>query len=453
MTRVDMSLDWSEHYRNRMTSAEDAVSLVRPGDHVWVSLGQQVGLLTAALIGRLGPDQAPISLTTSSADDFSWYVGDVVEQLRLNFVFAQAGSRDLVNDFRAEFTPWWVWGAHKSRDEHRPDATPIDVAMIRVSPPNNQGWCCFGNTQWDALKTARMARTVLAVVSETVPRTYGDSWIHASEIDWFVDNSSADADQAERIAMLVAAMSAAPVSENEKTMAANVASLVSDGDTIQVGTDTTTAAIVKAWVFNEKHDLGYFAELTVPGLVDLVPKGVITGRYMATHPGKFVTTMAGTLPAEAAFINGNPVFEFYSTDYMHDPAAIAKNTNMKAINNALSVDLTGQIAAGHLGARVWSGTGGQLSYALGAFLSKGGRSITLMPSTNKDGTQSRSVAQFPAGQIVTVPRDIADTIVTEYGVANLLNKTQRQRAAELIAVAHPDHRAELRKQAAVLLGL
>ena len=93
MTRVDMSLDWSEHYRNRMTSAEDAVSLVRPGDHVWVSLGQQVGLLTAALIGRLGPDQAPISLTTSSADDFSWYVGDVVEQLRLNFVFAQAGSR------------------------------------------------------------------------------------------------------------------------------------------------------------------------------------------------------------------------------------------------------------------------------------------------------------------------------------------------------------------------
>ena len=138
---------------------------------------------------------------------------------------------------------------------------------------------------------------------------------------------------------------------------------------------------------------------------------------------------------------------------MHDPAAIAKNTNMKAINNALSVDLTGQVAAGHFGARVWSGTGGQLSYALGAFLSKGGRSITLMPSTNKDGTQSRIVAQFPAGQIVTVPRDIADTIVTEYGVANLLNKTQRQRAAELIAVAHPDHRPELRKQAAVLLGL
>jgi 4-hydroxybutyrate CoA-transferase len=444
---------WEDHYQRRSVTAAEAVAAVQPGDHIWVSLGQQVGLLTTALLGRLESGQEPIWLTTASGDDFSWYAGDFIDQLRLNFVFAAAGSREPVNDFRADYTPWWVWGAHKAREEHRPASRQIDVAMIRVSPPNQHGWCCFGNTQWDAKKTARMARTVLAVTSDAVPRTYGDSWIHASEIDWFVDNSAAEAEQMARFAALVAAMGAAEAGPVERAMAANVAELVNDGDTVQVGTGTTTSALVKAGVFDGKHDLGYFAELTVGGLVELARLGVINGSRMVTHPGKFVTTMAGMLPGESTFVDGNPAFEFYGTDYMHDPAAIARNPNMVAINNALSVDLTGQIVAGHFGHRIWSGTGGQLAYAIGAFLSPGGRSITVLPSTTAEGAISRISAEFPAGQVVTVPRDIADIIVTEHGVANLLNKTQRQRAEEMIALAHPDHRAELRKAASKQFGL
>ncbi|MDA1073768.1 MAG: 4-hydroxybutyrate CoA transferase [Proteobacteria bacterium] len=450
---TDRGQAWQEHFKQHSVSVEAAIANINPGDRIWISLGQQVGVLTAALIGHAKPDTDPIWVTVAVGESLDWYVGDIVDQIRYNVLFGSVGTRDAINDFRADFTPWWIWGGHKSRDENRPGAEPIDVSLIRVTPPNARGWCCIGNTHWDVLKTTRMARTVIAVVSDLVPQTFGDTWIHASQIDWFVDNSADELAEAARFHDLVKLMLAGPVAPADVAMAAHVASLVNDGDTVQVGTGSTTSAIVKAGALANKNDLGYFAELTVPGLVDLARQGVINGSRMATHPGKFVTTMAGMLPDETAFIDQNPMFEFYSVDYMHDPAVIARNDNMVAINNALSIDLTGQIAAGNIGPRIWSGTGGQLAYAMGAFLAKGGRSITVLPSTNSDGSLSRIVAQFPAGQIVTVPRDIADIVVTEHGVAHLLNKTQRQRAEQLISIAHPDHRPELTRQAAELYGL
>lgn len=435
---------WREHYQQRLTSAESAIAQVQSGDHVWISLGQQVGVLVAALIERAAAAPTITLSTIGGTEDLSWYTDDIAELLRLNIRFASAYSRGHVNDFRADFTPWWVWGDHKAIDEGRPGARSIDVALIRVSPPNKNGYCCLGNVLWDAKTTARRAKTVVAVVSENVLETFGDTWLHVSEIDWFVEHTE------ERTRLAI------PVAEPEpwlRAIADHVASLVHDGDTVQFGTGTTTGGIVRFGAFDNKHDLGYFAELTVPGTVDLARRGVITSRFMSTHPGKFVTTMAAGSPEENDFIDGNPMFEFYATDYIHHPAYIARNDNLVAINNALGIDLTGQIAAGHIGSTVWSGTGGQLAFALGAFMSNGGRSITVLPSTAMGGNTSRIVSQFEVGQIITVPRDIADIVVTEYGVAHLLNKTQRQRAEELIAVAHPDFRAELRREAARLVGL
>jgi 4-hydroxybutyrate CoA-transferase len=225
---------------------------------------------------------------------------------------------------------------------------------------------------------------------------------------------------------------------------------VKDGDTVQVGLGSTTSATVRLGALSSKRDLAYWGELTVPGIVDLARKGVINGSRLAAHPGKFVTTSAGNSPGDIEFIGGNPMFEFYEPDYIHNPRVLAANDNMVAINNSLSVDLTGQIASGEIGHKTWSGTGGQLPFAMGAFMSKGGRSITVLPSTAMGGTTSRIVDQFERGQVVTVPRDIADIVVTEYGVAQLLNRSQRERAAELIAIAHPDFRAELRARVARL---
>jgi 4-hydroxybutyrate CoA-transferase len=237
-----------------------------------------------------------------------------------------------------------------------------------------------------------------------------------------------------------------------KAIAAHVASIVRDGDTIQVGTGSMTASLGLAGAFDEKNDLGYFAEMTVPGIIDLVERGVINGRRLATHPGKAVTTMAAGLPDEVASLHENPAFEFYGYEYMHSPGAIARNDDMVAINNALQVDLTGQVASGQLGTRVWSGTGGQLAYQLGAFMSRGGRAVTVLPSTAKGGTVSRITAEMPAGQIVTIPRDLADLVVTEHGVADLLNRTQRERANALIEIAHPMFRDALRADARRLYG-
>jgi 4-hydroxybutyrate CoA-transferase len=188
-----------------------------------------------------------------------------------------------------------------------------------------------------------------------------------------------------------------------------------------------------------------------PGVIDLVRKGVITSKYAKVHPNKFVTTGLLGTPADYAYVDGNPFFEFYDYDYILDSAVISRNDNMVAINNALSIDLRGQIVVSALGSDLFAGTGGQLGFHLGAYLSKGGRAITVVPSTTSDEQTSRIVYQHPEGQLVTVPWDFTDTVVTEYGVADLLGKSMRQRADALISIAHPDHRSELRKAASKYL--
>jgi 4-hydroxybutyrate CoA-transferase len=436
------SADWRSWYEGRQVSADEAVAHIQPDDFIWIPVGQRVAALLSALLGRLD-EIAPVHAAFVPQDDVGWYTPEVAEQLRLSMVYATPMSRHAVIEGRVDFRPWWVWGAHKAADEGRPGARRLDVVPITVRPPNEHGYCRLGNWVWDAKDTARRARTVIAVVNDELPRTYGDIWIHVSEIDWFVPDTEP----------LPRARWTPPGPEPwDKPIAENVASLIRDGDTLQIGTGATTGSIVRLGALDDRHDLGWFSEMTVPGIIDLVKAGVITSRHMTTHPGKMLNTTAGISPEDVAFIDGNPMFEFYSTEYMHHPICIAANDNFVAVNGAISVDLTGQIAASHIGPLLYSGTGGQFSYALGAFMSKGGRSITVLPSTARSGAVSRITPQFVEGQIVTVPRDIADIVVTEYGVAHLLGKTQRERALQLIAVAHPDFRAELRREAARLLG-
>jgi len=292
---------------------------------------------------------------------------------------------------------------------------------------------------WDAKSCVRRARTVIATVNQHLPRTCGDSWIHVAEIDWFVADDQPPTPRPEL-----------PPDPWDAAIAGYAGSLVHDRDTIQIGVGSTTGNLVLQGGLANRHDLGYFGELTVPGTIDLVRAGVINGRYMASHPDRFVATAAGNSAEDRAFIDGNPAFEFHTVDYIHDPRAIAANDNYVAINNAIAVDLTGQIAASTIGPRVYSGTGGQFSFAMGAFMSRGGRYVCVLPSTARSGTVSRIMPQFEQGQIVTVPRDIADTVVTEYGIARLLNRSVRERAEALIAIAHPDFRAELRSRARAL---
>ncbi|HWO93711.1 MAG TPA: acetyl-CoA hydrolase/transferase C-terminal domain-containing protein, partial [Dehalococcoidia bacterium] len=424
-TETRTTSDWQTHYRERLVSGPEAVSHVKSGDKIWISVGQQIHLLLASLVGR-ADELEGVEIKWLPSSDFGFYTEEMRRHLSINVTYATPFCREAVNNGIADYTPYPIIGAHKALDEGRPGARPIDVALVCVTPPNKWGYCCFGSNLWDAKTTAQRAQLVIAEVNERLPRTFGDTWIHASEIDWFVENTPP------------------PPEGNwlypepdpwDRPIAEYVASLVRDGDTIQIGTGSTTGNIPRLGVLDDKKDLGYFAELTVPGTVDLVRKGVITSSRMTTHPGKFVTTTAGNSPEDLDFIDQNPMFEFYSVEYIHHPGNISKNDNLVAINNALTVDFTGQIAAMSYGTHTYSGTGGHISFAMGAYLSNGGRYICVLPATARGGTVTRIVPQFEPGQVVTVPRDMADYVVTEYGIATLLNKTQRERAQELIAIA------------------
>jgi len=429
--------DWRAWYADRLVSAEEAMARVQSGDHIWISVQQQVSALIAALLAR-APALKDVEVRTLVGGDFGWYDDFFKGRISVNTYFGSIFSREALREHRASFTPWMVWGAHKALDEHRPGARPIDVALISVTPPNANGYCCIGAHLWDARTTAARAKLVVAAVNPFLPRTFGDTWLHVSAIDCFVEDPTPLPDTGAAYP---------PPDPWDAPIAGYVGSLVRDRDTLQVGTGSTTGNLARLGAFAGKQDLGYFAELTVPGLVDLAKDGVITSRYLNLHPGKFVTSTAGNSAADLTFINDNALFEFYSTEYMHDPRVIGRIDNLVAINNALTVDLTGQIGASSLGYRTWSGTGGHLSYAIGAFLSPGGRYICILPSTAVGGTVSRITAAFAPGQVVTVPRDLADYVVTEYGIAPLLNKTERERAQALISIAHPDFRAELRREA------
>lgn len=237
----------------------------------------------------------------------------------------------------------------------------------------------------------------------------------------------------------------------EKQIAGYVSSLIEDGDVLQIGVGGASEAVAKNGILDAKADLGWHSETTPPGIIKLVRAGVITGNRKQINTGKFIAIAVDVgNEDDAQFVNMNPMFELYDAEYVLDPRVISANDKFVAINSAVSVDLTGQINAESVGPVIMSGPGGQLSFAVSAQLSKGGRFITTLPSTVGSGTVSRIVPAFKAGSMVTVPRTLADIVVTEYGIAHLRGKTHRERALELIAVAHPDFRAELKQQAAAM---
>lgn len=430
--------DWQAHFRSRLVSTEAAAARIKPGDNIYIPVGQQIHAVVRALCAR-APELHGITVTCLPAADYGWFAPEFPDTFTVNVLYASIFTRDAVGQGVADYTPFMFYGAHKALDQGREEGRYIDVNLISVTPPNEHGYVCLGNAVWDAKTSVRRAKTTIAVVNEHLPHTFGDSWLHVSELDWFVEDHTPPPDATAR--------TYPPPESWDAAIAGYVGSLVHDGDTIQIGTGSTTGNLNRLGAFDERQDLGYFTELTIPGTIDLVKRGIITSRRMTTHPGRFIAATAGNNAEDRAFINGNPFFEFHAVDYVLDPRSIAANDHYVAINNALAIDLTGQIAVSTIGPRVYSGTGGHLPFAMGAFMAPHGRYVCVLPSTARGGSVTRIVPQFESGQVVTVPRELADTVVTEYGIARLLNRSVRERAEELIAIAHPDFRAELRAAA------
>ena len=432
--KTNYTVDWRKHYEDHLCSPKEAAATILSGDHVWVPTGHGSPMIMDALAARTG-QVADVQVRGLAVPAPSLFTAEASVSFHYQDQFANVYSRQALEARTIDHHPFWLVGGHKALDAGRDDAWPVDKVQITVSPPNDQGFVTVGPNVWDSIPTARRAKSVIASVNPVIGPTYGDTWLHVTEIDCFVPEERP-------VAVLPG-----PDDPADEGMAHYVGTLVKDGDTVQIGTGSHTSGMVAFGLFKDRQELSYFGELTVAGLVPLVQAGVFTGRTSALHPGRFVATLIGNSPAERAQVFGNPGFEAYSTEYLLNPRNIALNERIVAINGALGIDLTGQTAVYALGPRLYAGMGGHLAFALGAFLAPKGRYVCVMPSTAAGGTVSTITPQFEAGQVVSVPREIADTVVTEFGVARLLGKSVRQRADELISIAHPDFRGELRKAA------
>jgi itaconate CoA-transferase len=314
------------------------------------------------------------------------------------------------------------------------DFMEVDVTVTTVSPMDRAGFFSFGTINDYITTAARHCGRLIVEVNRRMPRVFGDSLLHVSEVDAIVEY---DAPLAELIP-------AAPKPEAE-TIGRHIAAMVPDGATIQLGLGSIPNALC---LYLEGHkDLGIHSELLVPGMVHLIKKGVITGRRKNRHPRKHIFTNALGDRELYGFIHDNPSMESYPVSYTNDPAVIAANDNMISINSTLEVDLLGQCNSEYLGGFEFSGTGGQLDYVRGAFNSKGGKSIIAFYSTTHHGEVSRVVPRFAAGTVTTTPRMDTHYLVTEYGAVNLMGKSTCERANEIVKLAHPKFRDSLMEEA------
>jgi acyl-CoA hydrolase/RimJ/RimL family protein N-acetyltransferase len=359
---------------------------------------------------------------------FSGYVHPrYLNQFRLNAFFIGPSVRPAVVRGDADYTPIYLSDIPRLFARGQ---MPIDVAFIQVSPPDSHGFCTLGISVDIVKSAAEHAKIVVAEVNPQMPRTLGDSFIPTRKIHYYLHNDQP----------LVEFPLPEP-DETAKSIARHLAKLIPDGATIQTGIGEVPHAVIRFLL--DKHDLGVHSEMISDGILDLIEAGVISNRKKTLHNGKTITSFAMGSRRLYDFVDNNPAVEFYPSDYTNDPYVISRNDCMVAINSALEVDLTGQVCADSLGHKFYSGLGGQADFMRGAARARGGKPIIAMPSTARNGTRSRIVAELSRGAGVTVTRGGTYYVVTEYGIAYLHGKSIRQRALELINIAHPDFRGEL----------
>jgi acyl-CoA hydrolase len=311
---------------------------------------------------------------------------------------------------------------------------PLDVALIHVSPPDKHGFCSLGVSVDVARAAVKYAKYVIAQVNTNMPRSHGDGLIHINEINAFVETNNE----------LPEVDYSAQVTDCERTIGKHVASLIEDRATLQMGIGTIPDAVLSCL---ESHkDLGVHTEMFSDGVMRLMQKGVITNKYKKKHKNKTATSFAIGTKALYNFIDDNPQFSFLEAGYVNDGYVIRSNPRVTAINSAIEIDITGQVCADSIGTKQYSGVGGQMDFIRGAALSENGKPIIALSSVTAKG-QSKIVPFLQQGAGVVTTRAHVHYVVTEYGIASLFGKNLKQRAHELIKIAHPNHREELTKAA------
>jgi acyl-CoA hydrolase len=426
--KVKRRMSWEPDYKKRLRTADEALECVQSGMRVYIQPGcAEPETLVEALMRR-GPFVQDVEIVHMMTMGTAPYVApEMAGHFRHNAVFIGANVREAIKEGRADYTPIYlseIEGLFES------GAMPIDVALLELSPPDPHGFCSFGVGVDTSLTAARCACHVVAQINDQMPRTYGDSFIHVTQLDAVVDSSRP-----------LCAMKEPQITDMHRAIARNVADLIEDGAVLQTGIGGIPDAVLPYLM--DRKDLAVHSELVSDGAVPLIEAGVITGERKNFKPRKIILGFALGTKKLFDFLDNNPIFEFHPTSYTNDPGFIARNDNMVAINSALQVDLTGQVCSDSIGNQFYSGIGGQVDFIRGASRSKGGKPIIAISSTAKNGAISRIVPMLSPGAGVVTSRGLVRYVVTEYGVAYLHGKTIRQRAQALIDIAHPKFREEL----------
>jgi 4-hydroxybutyrate CoA-transferase len=429
-------MDWNQIYKERLTTAEEAVKVIKSGNRVFMTGNVSVPQTLIAALVDYAPNITGVELCQAlSVGGVDYAYPGLEEHFRINTMFISANVRKAVWEGRADFTPVLL---SEFPLLFKNGILPIDVALMHVSPPDEHGFCSVGVEVGLTKTPAESAKMIIAEVNEQMPRTLGDSFIHVSRLTHIVPVNYPIPEM--------------PMAEEgdvtARRIAEHIADLIPDGATMQMGIGGIPDAVL-GFLFSKK-DLGIHSEMISDGVIDLVEAGVVTNARKTLLPGKIVIGFILGSQRLYNWVDDNPLCEFRRTEWVNDPFNIARNDRMVAINSAIEIDLTGQVCADSIGPKFFSGIGGQLDFIYGASRSAGGVPIIAMPSTNtmKDGTTiSKIVPMLKQGAGVVTGRNHVHYIVTEYGVADLYGKSIRQRVKALVGISHPDFRADLEKQA------
>ena len=421
-------MNWEAIYRRKVADVDTVMANVSSGDRIYLGGGAGVPKVLIDGLTRHASQLSDVELThILTFADAPYVKPEFQESIRVNALFIGPNVREAVQKGQADFTPVFL---SEIPGLFRNGLLPIDVVLISISPPDEHGFCSFGVEVGTSKPAAESARTIIAEVNRQMPRTLGDCFIHVSRLHHVVevDYPLPEAPQGGS-------------TDRHLQVGQHIAEMIPDGATLQMGIGSIPDAVLQN--LGGHKDLGVHTELFSIGVIDMVDAGVITCARKSFHPGKIVAGfLFGSQPLYK-FVHNNPIIEMHPTDYVNDPFNIAQNDNMVAINSALQVDLTGQVCADSIGPRIYSGVGGQLDFIRGAARSKDGLPIIAFLSTAKSDTISRIVPMLAEGSGVVTTRNDVHYVVTEYGVAFLYGKTIRQRARELIGIAHPKYRDQL----------
>ena len=430
-------MDWKEYYNKHKTDADTALESVRTGDRVMVpfAAGQPKSTLDALARRIEKLDHISIAQLVTITTDVPYLSPEIVDKVRFTTSYVGAVTRDHTAKGTGHFAPCFL------KDFPRMYSEIFDptVSLIQVSPPDKHGFVSLGTSVDHNKASVAHAKTVIAEVNPQMPRTHGDSFLHVSEIDCFVECDHP-----------VLEIPRPAITEVEQKIGEHVSTLINDGDCLQLGIGAIPDALLSC--LTDKKNLGIHTEMFSDGVMDLYYKGVIDNSRKNVNKGKMVTTFLMGSRALYDFVDDNPGVMVCPCDYTNDPWVIAQNDNMVSVNSAVEVDLMGQAASESIGPKQYSGVGGQVDFIRGALAAKNGRAILALPSTAGKGDKrvSKIVARLGAGTPVTTSRNDIDYVVTEYGVASLRFKTLDERAKQLINIAHPDFRESLEEELKML---